>query len=721
LTPTKARTFALTADEVGTLPQPVPNSVVVSLVFDTYTEPVSVQRALAAYVPATPNGQYLFPADEGDIGPDAYFSAGNIHFANEGQGWGADWSVSRVTSKGNFTSIREGGDPDTNEGHLGWGLPMRAIADGVVLRTTTGRINNPAPGKRAFQKMGEFNGEAITDIKVTHLSNTRAASLQRLPSGQVQLSVWDITDLGRQITRLGSSPLVNGEVVTGMAIDALTSRRVAGAIRLSNDSLRLFIWDISTDGMTVERVRNLSVVAGGAEEVSITAMFEDGATSTNRFATGVRTSTGELRVTVWERTDTGIDSLATDTAGVATSICTTALSDTRVALSLRTESGALKVIIWDLEGNGPYTLERRGEETAENVSRVVAAGNAGGKWVTAMRTSPGGQLKLARWSASANGLTLTPELVTTEHAIQNAPLAISPATGSAGMIHVITTTIVAGNIFQINAWGDPQSLPGTYETSAQNTADAVTNVSIDELDGLEYFAGVRTTGGNLQVTSWHWAHGGGNSVIMLHGNCRVLYAHFQDGSIDTSVIYPGATVMAGQVLGRMGNSGSSSGPHTHIDSDRIHPMADIATLIEQEADGSLPTIGPRPMPFTGARSMEISQISPGGEGNAANSFTTMNGHGMYDVRLGIRPRLNTRYVDRTSILPGRTGLKDPVPGPATSGGPKRMVAEMLSVIPSGARLYIRGGSYDETITFSTPMTVRRYDHYSAEGAAVIGK
>jgi len=41
---TGARTFELTADEVVTLPQPVPNSVVVSLFFDTYTEPVSVQQ-----------------------------------------------------------------------------------------------------------------------------------------------------------------------------------------------------------------------------------------------------------------------------------------------------------------------------------------------------------------------------------------------------------------------------------------------------------------------------------------------------------------------------------------------------------------------------------------------------------------------------------------------------------------------------------------------------
>jgi hypothetical protein len=206
--------------------------------------------------------------------------------------------------------------------------------------------------------------------------------------------------------------------------------------------------------------------------------------------------------------------------------------------------------------------------------------------------------------------------------------------------------------------------------------------------------------------------------------------------VDTGVLQPGAAILAGQVLGRMGNSGSSSGPHTHINADRLldgytdaeYIAADAAFALSGAAsdllivplEGSIYT-APRPMPYTGARAMRLSEIEPGGEGNAANSFATMNGQGMYDVSLGIRPRLNTRYVDRLATALQPNGRKEPLQTLPAIGGPFPQVTPALPVVPSGGRLYIRGGSYDETMTISTPMIIRRYDYFDAEGPAVIGK
>ena len=705
--------------ETITVPHPAPPNVAIWLYFSGNVTPKIGIKNLAPYEPATPNGQYFYPADEGDIGPNEYFSDSHAHGPGA-QMWGADWKVYRVIAQGSTSTLRAGTDGSANEDSLGWGVPIRAIADGTVLRTSTGLINNPAPGVRAFQKMAEYDGEAIDDVKVTRLSTTRAASLQRLPAGQVQLSIWDVTDTGRQIVRLSSSTIDNAEITTAMALEAMTSTRIVAAVRLTNGNLRILVWDIPEDGLSVPPPR--AIFTGGVLEVSLIKM------SSTRFATCTRTAAGNLNVIVWKVTGSTLGSLGSDSGGAATSVCVSALSDSRVATSLRTDQGALKVIVWDLvdDGGGFYHLERRGEATAENISRVVAANNDGGKWVTAMRTSPGGSLKLARWAASEDGMTLTPELVTPAHAIQNAPLAIAPGTGKAGVVHATTATIVAGGIFQINGWGnDPVNSPNNYEASAQNTAGAVSTVSLDELGDTEYFAGVRTTGGALKIMTWHWAGGGGNSVVMLHGNCRVLYAHFQDGSVDANVLYPGATVSAGQRLGNQGNAGSSSGPHTHINAERVEDGHTIEELIAYDAAYAisgdrtdLHIVGPRPMPYTSARAMRLSLIAPGGEGNPGNSFATMSGQGMYDISLGIRPRLNTRYVDRTATFPAPTGRKEPLPA---TGGPFSQIAPALPVVPSGGRLYIRGGSYDETITFTTPMTVRRYDYYKTGGAAIIGK
>ena len=717
------------AGEVIVLTLPAPPAALVAYYFEGYpNDPIIVNRGLAAYTPL--GGSYIYPADEGDIGPDEYFSGGiGIHLAPNGQLWGTDWHVYRITAAGTHTTLRAGGDPETNEGSLGWGVPIRALAAGTVLRTSTGWITNPRPGERAFQLMEEYDGEQIADVKTTTLSATRAATLQRLPSAQVQLSVWDITDTGRNIVRLGSDAVVAGENVSAMAIDALSATRVIGILRLSGtNNRRMVVWDITDDPFTITRH---DTDTGSATEVAIMAMDED----TNRFATASRNAAGNLEVTVWEvDAGGGCDALDSETGEAATSVCLSALSATRIAASFRTAGGLLKNIVWDYDED-TSSLTLRDTDTGEAITRVVTSVAQSEnwprkKWVTAFRT-PGGMLKLIRWNASGGGTILAPELETlTTVAIQDTSLAVAPATGSDGADSATTTSILGDGTFKINGWGDPDVLPSTYETSAQNTAGTVSRVSLDELSGTDYVAAVRTAGGALKLMTWHWAGGGGNNVVVLHGDCRVLYAHFQENSVDTSVLYPGAPVAAGQVLGRMGNSGASGGPHTHIHADRIYPMSSIPELVALEADGALPLIGSRPIPFTGARAMSIADIVQGGDNpdNPANPFATMNG-GMYDVQLGIRPRLLTRYVDYENTAQDRDGLKEPVPGvfpQPTTGGPARTVGGVLSLSPSGTRLYIRGGNYDETLIFNTPMTVRRYDYFDRvpgvfDGPAIIGK
>lgn len=55
----------------------------------------------------------------------------------------------------------------------------------------------------------------------------------------------------------------------------------------------------------------------------------------------------------------------------------------------------------------------------------------------------------------------------------------------------------------------------------------------------------------------------GNHVYIRHGAEIVMYAHFKSGTIDPAIV-AGASVVKGQLLGRVGNSGRSYGPHLHI-------------------------------------------------------------------------------------------------------------------------------------------------------------
>jgi murein DD-endopeptidase MepM/ murein hydrolase activator NlpD len=727
----EAKDSPLGEAEVISFSLPAPNSVLVRFYFEDNPTPKDVTRALIPYTPLV--GSYIFPADEGDIGPEQYFSAGNQHLAPEGQLWGTDWGVYRITTDGSHTNLVGDNDPGTNESRLGWGVPIRAMAPGIVLNAVGDYVNNPRPGERAYQMMGQYDGEQIADVKVTTLSSTRAATLQRLASGQVQLSVWEITDVGRNIVRLGSDTVVPGEDVSAMAIDALSETRIVGLLRLNGtNNRRHVVWDVTSwDPFTL--VRHPHLDGSGVTEVAAMAMDA----ASGRYATAVRTSAGDLEVAVREVDASGATQTRdSDTDEAATSVCISALSPTRIAASYRTATGLLRTRVWTYAADPP-ALTQRGAGTADAISRVVASVAVSSKWpdakwVTAFRTDPGGQLKLIRWRDSFAGALVFPELETlTDVTIQDSSLAVAPAGGLDGTDNVATASIVGASVFKINGWGDPDMLPGEYEASAEETGPAVSRVSLDELSKGVHVAAVRTFGGMLKLMTWHWATGGGNHVYILHGNCRVLYAHFQAGSVDTGVLYPGATVAAGQMLGRMGNSGASGGPHTHIHADRIEePLPSIETLLALEAADTIDAklIGTRPIPFTGARAMPIANIEQGGDRNPPNYFATLNGAGMYGTALGIRPRLLTRHVDHSApFATDRDGFKERLPGlPFPEGGPTLTVGGVLPHCLSGTRLYIRGGSYDETPTFNTPMTIRRYDYYDREpngpsGNVIIGK
>lgn len=57
---------------------------------------------------------------------------------------------------------------------------------------------------------------------------------------------------------------------------------------------------------------------------------------------------------------------------------------------------------------------------------------------------------------------------------------------------------------------------------------------------------------------------GGNHVHIQHGTEVVLYLHLRRGSVPERLLEVGAPVAAGEFLGRVGNSGNSSGPHLHV-------------------------------------------------------------------------------------------------------------------------------------------------------------
>lgn len=95
-------------------------------------------------------------------------------------------------------------------------------------------------------------------------------------------------------------------------------------------------------------------------------------------------------------------------------------------------------------------------------------------------------------------------------------------------------------------------------------------IDIDNLGGGPIYA---SDSGTVTVAGWPDNFGYGNRIVINHGNgYTTLYAHL-------SAIYvsPGQSVTRGDVIGQMGSTGRSTGPHLHLeirrDGTALNPLS----------------------------------------------------------------------------------------------------------------------------------------------------
>jgi hypothetical protein len=689
----------LTPDESIQLSAIAPVRARIDLFCEGFGQPRTLERSLVAYQAPTPDGKYLFPYHGDDLAPNSYLSH-IVRHTGGSQFFGYDFHAQTWDENNRrFTSRWPGTDASLNESSVIWDLPLYSMAEGIVLRSSGGWADNPSAGTRVIQRMGEAEAGAITDVRVTRLASDRAATLARRSSGALELTVWDLNDFGRQVLQRGS---VTAEAVDQLAMDALDGTRLATAVRLPSGAFRLIAWDVSTDGMTL--ARRGSVDAIQVDEVSLAKV------SGSQVATALRTASGNLQLILWEvSTDGSSWSLLSQVAaGEASSVSVMALSDTRLVTVLRNSQERLQAIVWEILDNGA-TLERRGGASADHVTQVDAARSSGSQFDTAARTLSG-NLQLLRWNVSSDGQGVSQILEADAGAIQK--VAVIPNFDSTA----ITAVVTGDGAYKSILWQPPDDSdpPGQFQRWGEANAGNTDVVHLDLVDTAVHLAAVRTASGNLKVIAWYVGSGGGNNFVILHGNARVLYAHLRDGTMNPDISFPGARVAAGQYLGRVGNSGSSAGPHTHIHAERVPPFLTPEQLIQQEAAGSVTLLGFRPIPFHCGQAMLLTSIQPG----AANPFSELNGEGIYFAQYGIRPTwLQECYVDGATDCTLPSGRKDCLQvGPLGFNGPFPKVNQALVEPCWTDKLFIRGGAYPESVIFDRRMIVRSYD-----GVAVIGE
>lgn len=126
----------------------------------------------------------------------------------------------------------------------------------------------------------------------------------------------------------------------------------------------------------------------------------------------------------------------------------------------------------------------------------------------------------------------------------------SPYNGISLFRHVVSTISVHATF----AWNQPvlAVMDGTVVAASDGMPDRLQICMTKDLFRLMFF-------GPKLVPPFSAL--GGNYVILKCGNVFPVYAHLQNGSVS---VRPGDTVRAGDVLGRVGNSGASLQPHLHF-------------------------------------------------------------------------------------------------------------------------------------------------------------
>jgi hypothetical protein len=140
-------------------------------------------------------------------------------------------------------------------------------------------------------------------------------------------------------------------------------------------------------------------------------------------------------------------------------------------------------------------------------------------------------------------------------------------------------------------WKGPENQNSSYFCYDQPIYSVATGRVVEVLDGLPENV---PHSGKLAI-DLTWQNAGGNHVIVDIGyGLYTFYAHMRPGSVS---VKQGDVVTAGQVLGHVGNTGSSSEPHLHFHIiDRPHFLSGQGVPYEFAHFSTSPNIDIQPIP-----------------------------------------------------------------------------------------------------------------------------
>jgi hypothetical protein len=602
----------------------VPPRVRVRLLFGGGEDAVAREWPLARH--ATEYDFFAKPEADADYGECLYLPGGHLgdggpqHFGHDVGVYG--WN--RVT--GELSTYKT--DGATNADTFLWERPIYAMADGVVLKAVDKHPDNPSPDERSFRRAdGSYQSAYdIAAVAAVGLAPDEEQEWSRLAvavaraAGGMRLLVLEHTQDGDTLRLVDEA---DGPPAEQVAVARIPATRIITAAR-AGTAVTLTLWRIPTGSTTLSMLDSASF--SNVTDVKVVALASD------RALTASRTTVGTLNLAVWDCSGESLVStpLGVAGAGAITDFEVVALGATRFVTAVRQGDGVLKLIVWDVEPlrGGGVSIVRRDDAVDGAVHEVALSTTALPNQVTTAARRADGTLDLATWDVSGAGT------LTRRGSVASADEGTLVQLGFFKTKSLAAAFRTPGGDLRVVAWNvkqDETTQAVSHTRIYARAAGAVDRIAVAQVLTAQrtFVTAVRTQEGRLKVILWQYTDS--NLIYILHGNELVCHVHLRQNSIPDALLADApVAVRRGDLIGRMGHSGKSSGPHLHIHAVRVHQhlLGDIPALRARVQAGE--SVGAfRPLQFRNVQGMRYVEggVRPGV--GCVNPVTTFDGHGAH--------------------------------------------------------------------------------------------